>query len=71
MSRFSAFGHHSMLVTGPQGAVELEASTSGALAEQHEVGPVESLASGEYRVVWRGIAEDGHSMSGDYRFTVE
>lgn len=58
-------------VSGPQGEVELSERPVGELGEQHEAVPADLLAPGEYRVVWRGIAEDGHTMSGDYRFSVQ
>lgn len=58
-------------VTGPQGAVEWSEDPVGSMSERHEGIPASSLAPGEYRVEWRGIAEDGHTMSGDYRFTIE
>ncbi|MBA2780275.1 copper resistance protein CopC [Halomonas kenyensis] len=58
-------------VNGPQGVVELSEDPVGAMAETHEGVPADTLEPGEYEVVWRGIAEDGHSMSGGYRFTVQ
>lgn len=58
-------------VTGPQGVVELSEDTLGSLAERHGAVPAEPLEPGEYEVVWRGLAEDGHTMSGGYRFTIQ
>lgn len=58
-------------VSGPQGPVELSENPTGPLAEQHAAVPAAELEAGDYEVVWRGIAEDGHTMSGDYRFTIQ
>lgn len=56
---------------GPEGEVELNEAPLGPLAERHGAVPADTLTSGEYEVVWRGIAEDGHTMSGGYRFTLQ
>ncbi|MCE9663295.1 copper resistance protein CopC [Halomonas sp. M5N1S17] len=58
-------------VNGPQGQVALSESPTGPLAEQHAAVPAAALDAGDYQVVWRGIAEDGHAMSGEYRFTIQ
>lgn len=58
-------------VTGPQGVVELNGRPDAALVEHYQTVPADALTPGEYRVSWRGIAEDGHTMSGDYRFSVQ
>ncbi|MBD3895595.1 copper resistance protein CopC [Halomonas sp. ML-15] len=58
-------------VNGPQGTVELSESPIGPLAEQHAAVPATALDAGDYHVVWRGIAEDGHTMSGEYRFIIQ
>ena len=60
-----------LAVSGPQGAVELSDGPAGEMATHHEAVPADGLAPGEYRVIWRGLAEDGHTMSGDYRFSVQ
>jgi copper resistance protein C len=57
-------------VQGPEGTVELSERSLGKLAQDHRAVPVDALAPGEYRVVWRGLAEDGHTMSGNYRFSI-
>lgn len=57
-------------VTGSQGVVELSEDPLGQQAEEHVAVPAETLMPGEYEVVWRGIADDGHTMSGGYRFTI-
>ena len=31
----------------------------------------ENLESGEYTVIWRGLAEDGHAMEGSFSFKIE
>lgn len=31
----------------------------------------ETLPAGQYRVEWRGLAEDGHAMQGEFSFTVQ
>ena len=43
--------------------------TSRTPAVTHEV-PLPELVPGEYTVQWRGVAADGHVMSGTLRFTV-
>ncbi|WP_165789489.1 copper resistance CopC family protein [Billgrantia endophytica] len=58
-------------VSGPQGAVETSEDPVGPPSERHAAVPADTLEAGEYQVVWRGIAEDGHTMSGDYRFTIQ
>ncbi len=58
-------------VSGPQGAVELSEDPTGPLAEEHAAVPAAALEAGDYQVVWRGIAEDGHTVSGEYRFTIQ
>lgn len=58
-------------VTGPEGLVELSEDPIGASAERHVAVPADTLAPGDYEVVWRGIAEDGHAMSGGYRFAIQ
>ncbi|MFQ3788948.1 copper resistance protein CopC [Halomonas sp. A29] len=58
-------------VTGPEGMVKLGEDPLGPLAAEHSAMPAETLPPGEYEVVWRGIAEDGHTMSGGYRFTIQ
>ncbi|WP_111413532.1 copper resistance CopC family protein [Billgrantia lactosivorans] len=57
-------------VTGPQGAVALGETPLGQPTQAHIAVPAQPLPPGEYEVEWRGLAEDGHSMSGGYRFTV-
>lgn len=57
-------------VHGPEGAIELKEHPLGKMAEHHQAVPADALAPGEYQVNWRGLAEDGHTISGDYRFTV-
>ncbi|WP_444985103.1 copper resistance CopC family protein [Halomonas mongoliensis] len=58
-------------VKGPEGDVALSESPGAEMGENHTAAPADDLDPGEYQVTWRGIAEDGHSMSGDYRFTVQ
>lgn len=58
-------------VAGPRGTVELSDGPVGGMEAHHEAVPVDVLVPGEYRVIWRGLAEDGHTMSGDYRFSVQ
>ena len=58
-------------VTGPDGSVSLENGLEGESGKQFEIAPAESLPAGDYTVSWRGLAADGHAMSGSFRFTVE
>lgn len=37
---------------------------------QFGIVPRGSLAAGEYTVAWRGIGQDGHTVRGDFGFTV-
>ncbi|WP_104203866.1 copper resistance CopC family protein [Billgrantia saliphila] len=57
-------------LSGPQGEVPLTENPVGGMAKRHEGEPAQALPPGDYRVEWRGIAEDGHTMSGDYRFSI-
>ena len=57
------------LVAGDGHTIPLTAS-----GDPHDVhaliAPVDSLGSGEYRVVWRVVSADGHPVEGTYVFTV-
>lgn len=57
-------------VIGPQGSVRLEDEPGDEATEDYRVRPAEDLAPGDYRVQWRGLASDGHMMSGDFSFTI-
>jgi methionine-rich copper-binding protein CopC len=37
---------------------------------QFSIVPSGALAAGEYTVAWRGIGQDGHTVRGDFGFTV-
>ena len=37
---------------------------------QFSIVPSGALAAGEYPVAWRGIGQDGHTVRGDFGFTV-
>ncbi|WP_302139455.1 copper resistance CopC family protein [Halomonas alkalicola] len=58
-------------VQGPEGDIALSEGPGGEMGEHYTAAPADVLAPGEYRVTWRGLAEDGHTMSGDFRFTVD
>lgn len=58
-------------VTGPDGRVSLANEPGNGLAERYFVEPAEPLPAGSYQVRWRGLARDGHMMSGGFDFTVE
>ena len=58
-------------VTGPDGQVAVTDEPGNEPAQQYFVKPAEALGSGLYQVRWRGLARDGHMMSGGFSFTVE
>jgi copper resistance protein C len=58
-------------VTGPDGPVPLIGEPGGDPSEQYFVEPAEPLEAGLYQVRWRGLARDGHMMTGGFSFTVE
>ncbi len=59
-------------LTGPEGAgVELGAASVSADGRTLAA-PVEgSLPAGAYEVEWGVLSQDGHRVTGDFRFTVE
>ena len=58
-------------VVGPQGRVSLEGGPGNDPTEEYHVRPAGSMEAGDYEVRWRGLARDGHMMSGTFSFTVE
>jgi copper resistance protein C len=58
-------------VTGPDGPIALADEPGSEAAQQYFVKPAEALGSGLYQVRWRGLARDGHMMSGGFSFTIE
>lgn len=58
-------------VTGPDGRVRLQGGPGSEPTEDYRVAPADELAPGRYQVSWRGLARDGHMMSGGFSFTVE
>lgn len=58
-------------LTGPDGAVELQDRPGREPMQRYHVKPAEPLAPGDYEVEWRGMAGDGHMMSGGFGFRVE
>jgi copper resistance protein C len=58
-------------VSGPNGAVPLESEPGREAAATFKFVPAEELVAGDYTVNWRGLAADGHLMSGRFAFTVD
>ena len=58
-------------VSGPGGAVPLTDDPDSEPSQQYFVTPAETLEAGDYEVSWRGLAGDGHMMSGRFGFSVE
>ncbi len=58
-------------LTGPHGRVTLADEPGSEPTEQYFVRPAAALGEGLYQVRWRGLARDGHMMSGEFSFTVE
>lgn len=58
-------------VTGPGGPVRLAGPPGNEPTTGYFVEPEETLPAGDYQVQWRGLAGDGHMMSGDFAFSVE
>ena len=50
--------------------VDIERETGMEPVEAFQAAPVAPLAPGDYRLDWRGMAEDGHPMQGGFGFTV-
>ena len=58
----------------PEGGEPLELSAATAKADDSTVVVLdvsETLADGDYRVMWRAMARDGHTIRGDFGFTVQ
>lgn len=53
-----------------QERVPFKGSLDREAARRHEAVPGRSLSPGRYTVSWRGMSEDGHVMSGQFRFVV-
>lgn len=60
---------HATLENTAGKAFDLE-RTGGVEAREVFEGVPETLPPGEYRLEWRGLAGDGHVVSGDLRFSV-
>jgi copper resistance protein C len=58
------------LLIGPDGPVNLQDRPGPQPARGFHTSPSQPLAPGAYRVEWRGLAADGHVMSGSFRFRV-
>jgi len=58
-------------VTGPAGTEPLETDPDREAATTFQFVPAEELVAGDYTVNWRGLAADGHLMSGRFEFTVD
>ena len=61
------------LITVTKGGQEVRAKTAGLKASNKAVLQAtfaKALAKGSYTVSWRARADDGHSESGSWRFTV-
>jgi copper resistance protein C len=58
-------------VTGPDGQIELADGPGSDPTREYVVKPAAALKAGRYQVSWRGLARDGHMMSGSFSFTVE
>ncbi len=58
----------SVALSGPGTDADLAVPAAGAA--RHEFA-VPELSAGSYRVEWRGMAEDGHVMSGAFSFEIE
>ena len=58
-------------VTGSGGSVRLARPPGNEPTNRYIVEPEEALPTGDYQVRWRGLAGDGHMMSGGFAFSVE
>ncbi len=59
------------VVSGPDGPVATSEGPGSDPTEEFFVEPAETMAPGHYQVSWRGLARDGHMMSGSFSFTIE
>lgn len=57
----------SVKLVGPGGAAALKTGREATVTHQL---PLPRLASGEYRAEWRGMATDGHVMTGTVKFSI-
>lgn len=57
-------------LTGPSGDVPVERATGLEPVTEFRATPPASMASGNYTVEWRGLAEDGHPMQGRFEFEI-
>ncbi|WP_425155589.1 copper resistance CopC family protein [Candidatus Palauibacter sp.] len=58
----------------PQGGEPLELEAATAQEDDPAVVVLdvsETLADGNYQVMWRAMAQDGHTIRGDFGFTVQ
>ncbi|MGY6519664.1 MAG: copper resistance CopC family protein [Lysobacteraceae bacterium] len=58
------------VVTGPDGAVALAQRPGREPTRSFDTAPAQPLGPGTYQVEWRGIAADGHVMTGQFSFHV-
>jgi methionine-rich copper-binding protein CopC len=64
-------GFSGLVVTGPNGPVDLAAGHLDPADAEVLVVPVDTpLAAGSYSVDWHALSTDGHKSTGSYSFTV-
>ncbi|RED10629.1 copper resistance CopC family protein [Pontivivens insulae] len=59
-----------LILTGPDGEIELERETGLEPVTVMRAVPIIDLASGDFLVEWRGLSSDGHPMQGGFEFSV-
>lgn len=59
-----------VVLTSPDGEIEIERETDMDPTTEFRAAPAEDLAPGLYQFEWRGMASDGHPMQGSFSFTV-
>lgn len=60
----------SLIAEAGGAATDLDLSDAGGFAQAFTM-PCETAGAGGYKVVWRALAQDGHAMTGDFRFDVK
>lgn len=57
-------------VVGSAGPLDIGFTPTAAVARRFHI-PMPFMAAGEYVATWTAIGEDGHSVSGEFGFTVD
>lgn len=59
-----------VMVRHDQGTIDVDDVSSAGFLSQIDL-PLTNFGSGDYSVEWRGLARDGHVMTGTFTFALE